>query len=68
VSGDIDENTGSSLYSRVGMIHMSMPSRVISPGSTVSKRFRIQGVTSSVCSRCVSTRTDGSGKLAGGGA
>ncbi len=39
VSGDIDRKTGSSLYSRDTMIHMSMPVRVISCGSTVSNRF-----------------------------
>ncbi len=61
VSGDIDANTGSSLYSRVGMIHMSIPSRAISPGSSVSNRFLIHGVTSAFCSRCVRTRTAGSG-------
>src|SRR5918994_3356267 len=61
VSGAIDANTGSSLYSRVGMIHMSIPSRAISGASTVSNRFLIHGVTIAFCSRCVSTRCVGSG-------
>src|SRR5687767_3244196 len=59
VSGAIDGNTGSSLYSRVGMIHMSIPSRAINGPSTVSKRFLIHGVTIAFCSRCVSTRSVG---------
>ena len=63
MSGDIDANTGSSLYSRVGMIHMSIPSRVMIGPSSVSKRFLIHGVTRSFCSRCVSTRCVGSGYL-----
>src|SRR5687767_4325760 len=61
VRGAIERNTGSSLYSRDTMIHMSMPVRVMSCGSTVSKRFWIQLLTSGACSRCVSTRTAGSG-------
>jgi len=59
VSGAIDRNTGSSLYSRDTMIHMSMPSRRMSAGSTVSKRLAIQLRTTGACSRCVSTRSAG---------
>ena len=56
VSGAIERNTGSSLYSREMMIHMSMLSRCMSAGSTVSKRFWIHDLTSGACSRCVRTR------------
>ena len=59
VRGAIERNTGSSLYSRDTTIHMSMPSRRIKPGITVSNRRSIQGFTSAACSRCVSTRSEG---------
>src|SRR4051794_6675661 len=61
VSGDIERNTGSSLYSRETMTHMSMPVRLIKAGISVSNRFWIQPLTSGACSRCVSTRCAGSG-------
>ena len=35
----IDENTGSSLYSRIGTTHRSMPCLRISAGRNVSSRF-----------------------------
>src|SRR5512134_3152049 len=55
----MDRNTGSSLYSRDTMIHMSIVSRRMRAGSTVSNRFWIQLLTRGACSRCVSTRSVG---------
>lgn len=59
VSGAMDRNTGSSLYSRDTITHVSMPSRRISAGSSVLKRCSIQRDRSGGCSRCVRTRLDG---------
>ena len=56
VTGDIDRNTGSSLYSRDTTTHMSIPSRRISDGRIVLKRCSIQRYCNAFCSRCVRTR------------
>ena len=54
VVGDtIELKTGSSLYSRIGMTHMSTPYFRISAGRTVSSRFASQACWVSACSRRV---------------
>src|SRR5580765_5061268 len=59
VTGDMERNTGSSLYSRETMIHMSIRSRRIRAGRTVLNRCVIQPYCTVACSRWVSTRLAG---------
>jgi hypothetical protein len=50
VAGNKVRSTGSSLYSRQIMIHMSKPSLAITAGSTVSSLWRSQPSVTLACS------------------
>src|SRR5690625_4176125 len=56
-------STGSSLYSRALMIHMSSPSRCMISGWMVCRRVLSQRLVMSACSRSVGMARVGKGRL-----